>query len=529
MPRPPQSPSPLARRPALAVAALVTALAAAVRFVGLDERGLWLDEAFSWLFASGPPAVVVEWLRQDSGPPLYYWLLAGWMRLAGDGEASLRALSALLGTALVAATYAAGARWLGRRAALTAALVLALLPIQVRYAQEARAYTLVALLGLIAMEALARWVEGGDGAGGGRRWLAVHAAAFLALLYTHNYGFFLLAAGVAYAAWRGWRRGRPWRALAGFPLVLAGYLPWLPVLREQLARRGPYAWMRLAWEEEGLSGSLGASLAALAPGGGAPAYVGLPGLPALGPLPALAAVALLVAGAAALLRRSGRRPEEARPALPWLGCYLLLPPAAAAGASMLFEPIYLPGRIDQLVVPAFALGVAAGLGALRPAALRLAAVAGWAALSAAGLAAFYRQAEPPAERGMAAAVLERLQPADAVLATARTRVPLTYYLRHRPDGVPLYVFPAELVRHPAGEEPDPAPRRAEAAELAARITAARPRRLYLAFVPNRDDALLLEALLADPRLRRAREIGVFHQRLLGQEVRLFEIPVGGAP
>ena len=92
----------------------------------------------------------------ELSPPLYHLLLAGWRRLAGDGDYALRLLSVLLGTAAIPATYLLGRTLFGRRAALVAALLATVAPLYVGYAQEAAMYALFALLALGAALAQVR-------------------------------------------------------------------------------------------------------------------------------------------------------------------------------------------------------------------------------------------------------------------------------------------------------------------------------------------------------------------------------------
>src|SRR5690606_12851500 len=96
----------------------------------------------------------------------YYWLLKAWTGLFGLEAAALRSLSALLGVGLAGVVYAIGAR---RSASLglTAALLVALNPLQVYYSQEARMYMLLALLGAGLFWALGVWLdrEGSDANG----------------------------------------------------------------------------------------------------------------------------------------------------------------------------------------------------------------------------------------------------------------------------------------------------------------------------------------------------------------------------
>lgn len=544
-------------------AAALAGLALALRCVGLGSAPLWLDEAVSHRFAGLGWRPLLAALELDSGPPGYYLALELWMAVAGDSEAALRALSALFGAALVAAIYAAGRRLFGETVGLTAGLLTAVLPLLVRLGQEARGYTLLSLAGLGAMVGLALWIEEGR-----RRWLALHAGSLLAALYTHNTAVFLFAAALTFAALAALRTGARLRPFAGLAIATVGYLPWVPFLLRQAEHRAPVAWMEVVWRENGAAGSLAASLAALAPGGETPGYIGLPAGAWPGLAAGLAAVLLALGGWAALRRPRaatggdagpGRRPEgpgakaaqrrasgerkaprsgQAAPGpaggprpFPlvgaWLLLYLLVPLVAAVAYSAVSTPIYLPGRLDQLVAPAFCLLVAAGLAAIRPRVLSGLALAAVLAASLLHLGRYYAQEPPPAERELAAVIAPSAQPGEEVVATSLTLAPLEYYLRRR--DLEVSAFPVELAAHPGNEDPEAwlADRGRLAAEadrlVAAWESSAAPRRVWLAFVASPVDAVLFDRLRASPALHAARNRGTFHQRLLGQEVTLFEL------
>ena len=134
----------------------IVALGGALRFYQIGSEGLWLDEAFSVWMSWQPVGKLLGWLvRIDQHPPLYYLLLHFWMAL-GDDEATVRALSALFGTLTVPVMYLVGRRLADKRVGLLAALILAVSPFHVRFAQEARMYTLLALNASLALYALAR-------------------------------------------------------------------------------------------------------------------------------------------------------------------------------------------------------------------------------------------------------------------------------------------------------------------------------------------------------------------------------------
>lgn len=75
----------------------------ALRFVQLPFSCIWLDEAFSIKLARESMLQIVQTLSSDNGSPLFYFLLHGWMRLFGDGEYVLTALTVLLDCAVLAA------------------------------------------------------------------------------------------------------------------------------------------------------------------------------------------------------------------------------------------------------------------------------------------------------------------------------------------------------------------------------------------------------------------------------------------
>jgi mannosyltransferase len=203
----------------VAAALLVLTAASVALRTGALDAGYWIDEAIAVGIASHDPADIPGLLRQDGSPPLYYLLLHGWMALVGDGEAATRALSLVFAAAAVpAAWWAAG----GRRAGAIAAAIVAVCPFLAYYAQEARMYTLVAVLSLVATAAFVK------------RRPVVLALALTLLLYTHTWGVFLFAAfGLV---WLVRDRGRGGLLVGAAVAVL--YLPWAPSLVFQALHTG---------------------------------------------------------------------------------------------------------------------------------------------------------------------------------------------------------------------------------------------------------------------------------------------------
>ena len=134
----------------------ITVVGAILRMLQIGSKGLWLDEAFSvWLGWQPVPEMLAWLLHVDQHPPLYYTLLHFWMRL-GDDAATVRSFSAFTGALTIPVVYLLGRRLAGRNVGLLAALILALAPFHVRFAQETRMYTLLTLNATLAMWALVR-------------------------------------------------------------------------------------------------------------------------------------------------------------------------------------------------------------------------------------------------------------------------------------------------------------------------------------------------------------------------------------
>ncbi len=128
-----------------------------LRVLLLGSKGMWLDETFSVWLAGHSVGEMLGWLvRIDQHPPLYYLLLHGWLALGGDAPYHVRLLSVLFGAAAIPVIYLIGVRISGVVMGLAAALLLALSPFHIYYAQEARMYTLLTFNAAVAIYALVR-------------------------------------------------------------------------------------------------------------------------------------------------------------------------------------------------------------------------------------------------------------------------------------------------------------------------------------------------------------------------------------
>jgi uncharacterized protein (TIRG00374 family) len=250
---------------------LITALSLALNLHALAGDSFWGDEILTASFASLSPLEVVRWTAGDIHPPLYY-LISGtftnftaplgtidrpnpvtdWLWRFPSVLAAVLAVPVTYNLAIqfsrISAPRSGFSAQHRRIIATTAALLLSMAPIAVKYGQEARMHALFMLLSALSawlfFRALARprqWT----------RWLAF-ALVTTANLYTMYFGFIVLATQAGYLLFsslhplqersRAMIMSDPQRSrLTGFVisvgLAFVLYLPWWPVLYDIVRRR----------------------------------------------------------------------------------------------------------------------------------------------------------------------------------------------------------------------------------------------------------------------------------------------------
>jgi 4-amino-4-deoxy-L-arabinose transferase-like glycosyltransferase len=156
----------------------------------------------------------------EQHPPLFFVLAWASEKVTSAGE-MVRLPSLVGGVAVIPVIYLLGARTAGRTAGLVGAAFIALSPFAIFQSVEARPYGLLAFFAglstlclLVALERR-RWP-----------WWVLYVVASAGLLYTHNFGIFIL---VAQAAWALWVHREQTRGLILVHVAIAlVYLPWVP-------------------------------------------------------------------------------------------------------------------------------------------------------------------------------------------------------------------------------------------------------------------------------------------------------------
>lgn len=293
-----------------------------LRLVAIGSRPLWYDEAFSILLARRSLDEIVAGTAADTMPPLYYFLLHGWM-IFGQDVAALRSLNVMLAMALIYLAYLWARAIYGEASGLLAGLLAATSPFLIYHAQELRMYTLLALALSAYAYLFTRLEQNRDGEEPRRvHWWGLTLTAAVAL-YSHNLALFtLLAPDIYLTVRRRWRTLRRLLLAQGAALVLA--LPWLIVVPQQIAKI-----QRAFWTPR--PGFLEALQAAISLHYNLPVPESWIAVAVAGSL-----LTLALTGHAIIRRRNLRRGKG------HLYAFLLLPPVALLALSYLMRPLFVP-------------------------------------------------------------------------------------------------------------------------------------------------------------------------------------------
>ena len=414
-------------------------LATGVRLAGIAKEPFWFDEVCSFDMSSGRLARLLEMSAGDSSPPLYMVGLAGWRCILGDSETALRGFSVAFSLAgLVGAFLLARDLGGGWRAGLIAAGLVAVNPVDIYFAQEARMYAHVAAALIFGSWFLWRWVTSVR-AGRSRvvqaAWAFAYVGAATAAMYTHYLAALVVVVQGVFAL-TVFVRERQWRSAAtlaaGAAVSTASFVPWLLFVlrtRDGLYYVDALRWMRppAVWD------ATGRLLHELVWGAGS--TWGRPGT-VQAVLSAVAA-GLLVAAIGWILAREGRRgrpPAQADPrlrhrALAYSGSLVAGPAVLAFLLSHTYHPLFYRPRFAMLVVLPFLVLVAIAVDALPAKSLGTAALAVLGGLMIAGSVLQFQAHTKTGMREFAAAWQRLGPPAFVVFVPGYTARVASYYLR----------------------------------------------------------------------------------------------------
>lgn len=235
---------------------LLTVIAWVVRAWNANSLQFQTNEAFAWRIASYPWRELFQRVALDTTPAAHYVLLKVWMGLFGESPLAIRGLSVACGAACVPLVYvlcrdalrawpsASGDASRYHAAALVAAALVAVHPLQRESGATARMYSLAAMFAAASSWAAIRALQADRRHR--LRWWVAYAVLGASLLHTHHFGWFcVLAQGLFLAGLMIMKiRRTPWAELrhevgcaayAGL-FMAALFAPWAHAFYRQSTR-----------------------------------------------------------------------------------------------------------------------------------------------------------------------------------------------------------------------------------------------------------------------------------------------------
>jgi mannosyltransferase len=134
-------------------------ISALIRLYRVDYQSMRYDETFTVFLARLEFTRGIEFMVGDAvHPPLYYWIQKLFLVIS-DSEMLVRLPAVLFGSLGVMAMYLLVEHWINRPTALSAACLMALSPFHIWFSQDARMYSLLALLSLVCMGAYLQFLS----------------------------------------------------------------------------------------------------------------------------------------------------------------------------------------------------------------------------------------------------------------------------------------------------------------------------------------------------------------------------------
>lgn len=209
-----------------------------IRFYQLGHYDLWYDEAYSVIRSTN----IVRYLsRIDTHmqAPLYYVFLHIIIRLFGNSEIAIRIPSALASILAIILLYRILKARCSPHTALVGALLCALSPFQLWYAQEARVYSLAFCMSLVLIWLFLTWYKK---EGRGTREIVLLSLASIIALMIHYFLIFIIVPILICFVF-GLEKEKRAFFLYIIPVVLIAAFPIYPIFLRQIVAVKEYFWL----------------------------------------------------------------------------------------------------------------------------------------------------------------------------------------------------------------------------------------------------------------------------------------------
>ncbi|MBA3512942.1 MAG: glycosyltransferase family 39 protein [Pyrinomonadaceae bacterium] len=203
--------------------ALIIGVFIGARLWGLTASCLWFDEVFSVHAARHEWSRLLHFVAADIiHPPLFYILLKVWINIGGESLFWLRLFPVLTSLGVIIPFWMfCRELQLGSTELRLSLLLMAVNGYMIKYAQEVRMYSLLLFLTVCSLWLFIRFFNATQA----RKQLLALSALNLLLVYTHYYGWLVIAAEAAFLVL--WDRAKIPDFLIAAAMLLLCFSPWI--------------------------------------------------------------------------------------------------------------------------------------------------------------------------------------------------------------------------------------------------------------------------------------------------------------
>ncbi len=171
---------------------IITLIGASLRIANLGKQSIWLDEARSFFRAQKSIQQLWFGQRNESNPPLYDIIFHYYLKLfSKNNEFQIRFFSAILGILIIPLSFMVGSYMFNQKVGVLFSSLIAISPYHIYYSQDAKMYSFLSLLSLSSFFIYFLSLEKGK-----RIYWIFFTFINILLIYCHNYGFLLFLAQI---------------------------------------------------------------------------------------------------------------------------------------------------------------------------------------------------------------------------------------------------------------------------------------------------------------------------------------------
>jgi mannosyltransferase len=217
--------------------ALVILVGFFLRLYRLGAPSLWFDEISTAGRIDYPLSQIIKNLFNSPFPPLYYTFMHLWVNIFGISEITLRFPSLLFSTLSIFFIFKIAKELYDDETGLISALLLSVSPYSINYAQEAKMYSLLWLLGILSFYyffTFTRDYKNKD--------LFLYILFTTLSIYTLYVGFlFIIVHNILYFVFFPKEKLNKW--LLGQLSILVFYLPWMSLFLSNALKTTGIGWI----------------------------------------------------------------------------------------------------------------------------------------------------------------------------------------------------------------------------------------------------------------------------------------------